>query len=146
MNIIENQHTFNYIPPPPPSSPPSCGFHRSTHCIHLSLFLYHYFSITISLSLFLYHYFSITISLSLFLYHYFSITISLSLFLYHYFSITISLYSIFTLSPDLSRFKSTNNKSQLYHTVFSHCHRICRDLNLRTISPNFIIQIFTCKY
>ena len=24
--------------------------------------------------------------------------------------------SIFTLSPDLSRFKSTNNKSQLYHT------------------------------
>ena len=25
------------------------------------------------------------------------------------------LYSIFTLSPDLSRFKSTNNKSQLYH-------------------------------
>ena len=31
-------------------------------------------------------------------------------------------------------------------TVFSHCHRICRDLNLRTISPNFIIQIFTFKY
>ena len=27
-----------------------------------------------------------------------------------------SIYSIFTLSPDLSRFKSTNNKSQLYHT------------------------------
>ena len=26
------------------------------------------------------------------------------------------LYSIFTLSLDLSRFKSTNNKSQLYHT------------------------------
>ena len=25
-------------------------------------------------------------------------------------------HSIFTLSPDLSRFKSTNNKSQLYHT------------------------------
>ena len=25
-------------------------------------------------------------------------------------------YGIFTLSPDLSRFKSTNNKSQLYHT------------------------------
>ena len=32
------------------------------------------------------------------------------------------------------------------YTVFSHCHRICRDLNLRTISPNFIIQIFTFKY
>ena len=26
------------------------------------------------------------------------------------------MYSIFTLSPELSRFKSTNNKSQLYHT------------------------------
>ena len=25
-------------------------------------------------------------------------------------------YSIFTLSPDLSQFKSTNNKFQLYHT------------------------------
>ena len=25
-------------------------------------------------------------------------------------------YGIFTLSPDLSRFKSTNNKPQLYHT------------------------------
>ena len=31
-------------------------------------------------------------------------------------------------------------------TVFSHCLRKCRDLNLRTISPNFIIQIFTFKY
>ena len=29
---------------------------------------------------------------------------------------TLFAYSIFTLSPDLSRFKSTNNKSQLYHT------------------------------
>ena len=27
------------------------------------------------------------------------------------------------------------------HTVFSHCHRIRRNLNLLTISPNFIIQI-----
>ena len=26
------------------------------------------------------------------------------------------VYSIFTLSPKVSRFKSTNNKSQLYHT------------------------------
>ena len=25
-------------------------------------------------------------------------------------------YSIFTLSPEVSRFKSMNNKSQLYHT------------------------------
>ena len=32
------------------------------------------------------------------------------------------------------------------YTVFSLCHRICRDLNLRTISLNFIIQIFTFKY
>ena len=30
--------------------------------------------------------------------------------------IVISVYSIFTLSPEVSRFKSTNNKSQLYHT------------------------------
>ena len=29
---------------------------------------------------------------------------------------TVLQYSIFTLSPDLSRFKSTNNKSQLYYT------------------------------
>ena len=28
----------------------------------------------------------------------------------------ICLYSIFTLSLEVSRFKSTNNKSQLYHT------------------------------
>ena len=28
----------------------------------------------------------------------------------------IFAYSIFTWSPELSRFKSTNNKSQLYHT------------------------------
>ena len=27
-----------------------------------------------------------------------------------------SSYSIFTLSPEVSQFKSTNNKSQLYHT------------------------------
>ena len=31
-------------------------------------------------------------------------------------NIIIILYGIFTLSPELSRFKSTNNKSQLYHT------------------------------
>ena len=31
------------------------------------------------------------------------------------------------------------------YTVFSNCHRVCRDLNLRT-SSNFIIQIFTFKY
>ena len=28
----------------------------------------------------------------------------------------VTTYGIFTLSPDLSRFKSTNNKPQLYHT------------------------------
>ena len=27
------------------------------------------------------------------------------------------------------------------YTVFSHCLRKCRDLNLRTISPNFIIHV-----
>ena len=32
-------------------------------------------------------------------------------------------YSIFTLSPDLSRFKSTNNKPQLYH-IDIHIHHI----------------------
>ena len=31
------------------------------------------------------------------------------------------------------------------YTVFSHCHRNCRDLNLLTISLNFIIKIFTLK-
>ena len=36
-------------------------------------------------------------------------------FFYTHDSSTLS-DSIFTLSPDLSRFKSTNNKSQLYHT------------------------------
>ena len=40
----------------------------------------------------------------------------------------------------------TNNLEAEINTVFSHCHRICRDLNLRTISSNFIIQIFTFKY
>ena len=37
-------------------------------------------------------------------------------------------------------YKSNSN------TVISHCLRKCRDLNLRTINPNFIIQIFTFKY
>ena len=33
---------------------------------------------------------------------------------------SIQLYSIFTLSPDLSRFKSTNNKSQLQIFTFKY--------------------------
>ena len=30
--------------------------------------------------------------------------------------ITCYVHSIFTLSPEMSQYKSTNNKSQLYHT------------------------------
>ena len=55
------------------------------------------------------------------------------------FSRTIYIYSIFTLSPELSRFKSTNNKSQLYHTdihvqvlIAFNCYFV--DINKRAIS------------
>ena len=44
------------------------------------------------------------------------ILMSENLRLYTTSPVVMCLYSIFTLSPEVSRFKSTNNKFQLYHT------------------------------